>query len=80
MEFAGAIGISFGAIDFNSTQSTKLIFVTLAPRHERERHVQLLSRLFALMRQKSITVLVDQRASPDTVYEHMCDLDRIRLN
>jgi nitrogen PTS system EIIA component len=75
--FVGAIGVApdgvnFGALD---AEPTKLVFLTLSPWADRERHMALLSRLVSLMQDKAINMQLHHQIQPEDVYEYLIDLD-----
>jgi mannitol/fructose-specific phosphotransferase system IIA component (Ntr-type) len=75
--FVGAIGLANGGIDFRSLdgEPTKLIFLVLGPYDQRERHFELLGRLSALMRDKSVRMFLQGRRTPREVAEYLKDID-----
>ena len=76
-EFVGAVGIAIGGMEFDSMdrKPTKLIFLTLAPFDDRDRHVQLLSRLANLTKDKRLAMHLLHAINTDDLYELLADID-----
>lgn len=77
--FTGAIGVAPEGVNFGSldTEPTKLVFLTLSPWADRERHMELLSRLVSLMGDKVINMHLHHQVQPTDVYEYLIDLDNL---
>ena len=75
--FVGAVGLAPTGVDFLSLDGapTKLIFLVLAPYEQREQQFELMGRLSALMRDKSMLMFLQGRRTPREVYEYLQDLD-----
>src|SRR5437867_3596781 len=75
--FVGSIGLAPGGVDFQSLDGapTKLIFVVLGPHEPRERHFELMGRLSALLRDKSMLMFLQGQRSAQEVYDYLVDLD-----
>lgn len=75
--FVGAIGVAPEGIQFGSldNEPTKLVFLTLTPWEDREQHVDLLSRLVRLIKDKAVTMQMAHRMKPQAVYDYLIDLD-----
>jgi PTS system nitrogen regulatory IIA component len=75
--FVGSIGLAPGGVDFQSLDGapTKLIFVVLGPHEPRERHFELMGRLSALLRDKSMLMFLQGQRTAHEVYDYLVDLD-----
>lgn len=75
--FTGAIGVAPEGLSFESLdhRPTKLVFLTLSPIASREQHMNLLSRMFNLMRDKAISMQLHHCIQPIEIYRYLQDLD-----
>jgi len=73
----GAVGLAPAGVDFQSLDGapTKVIFLVLWPTEKREQHFELMGRLSALMRDKSMLMCLQGQQKPHLVYEYLKDLD-----
>lgn len=77
LQFVGAVGLAPQGINFQSLDGapTKLILLVIAPHDDRERHIELMGRLSALMRDKSTLMFLQGNRTPLDVFEYLSDLD-----
>jgi mannitol/fructose-specific phosphotransferase system IIA component (Ntr-type) len=64
-------------VDFQSLDGapTKLIILVLAPYEERLRHLELMGRLWTLLREKPLLLFLQKTRTPREVYDFLIDLD-----
>lgn len=76
-DFIGAVGIAPHGVNFDSIdrEPTKLILLTLVPFDQRYQHVQLLSRLAHLMRNKQLDMQILHPVGADEVFKLLADVD-----
>lgn len=76
-QFVGAVGIASHGIDFGSSdrRPTKLIFLTLAPFHDRDGHVLMLSRLAHLMKDERLSMHLLHAITADDLFALLADMD-----
>lgn len=75
--FVGAVGLAPDGINFQSIDGapTKLVFLVLGPFEQRERHLELMGRLSALMRDKATLMFLQCRRTRREVHEYLAELD-----
>jgi len=73
----GAVGVAPEGVDFQSLDGapTKVIFLVLWPTEQREQHFELMGRLSALLRDKSMLMCLQGQRKGHLVYEYLKDLD-----
>ena len=73
----GAVGVAPDGVDFQSLDGapTKVIFLVLWPTEQREQHFELMGRLSALLRDKSMLMCLQGQRKANLVYEYLKDLD-----
>ncbi len=76
-EFVGAIGIAPHGVNFEAIdrELTKLVFLTISPIKSREKHIELLSRLVSLMKDKAVNMHLHHAIKPEDIYQYLADLD-----
>ncbi|MEZ6044311.1 MAG: PTS sugar transporter subunit IIA [Planctomycetaceae bacterium] len=75
--FVGAIGISPAGFQFGKTsEPTRLVFLTLSPWDDRERHTELLGRLMNLSQDKMANFQLLNTTRAQDVYNYLAELDR----
>lgn len=75
--FVGAIGVAPQGIEFDSLDQapTRLIFLTLSPVVRREQHINLLSRLVRMMKDKAVLLQLGHLRNRQEVYRYLRDSD-----
>lgn len=73
----GAVGVAPEGVDFQSLDGapTKVVFLVLWPTEQREQHFELMGRLSALLRDKSMLMCLQGQRKANLVYEYLKDLD-----
>ena len=76
-EFIGAIGIALHGVNFEAIdrELTRLVFLTISPIKSREKHIELLSRLVSLMKDKAVNMHLHHAIRPEDIYQYLADLD-----
>ena len=75
--FTGAIGVAPESVNFESLdhKPTKLIFLTLSPLASRRQHTVLFGRLLSLMRDKAMSMRLQNFMRPHDIHQYLRDLD-----
>lgn len=78
--FLGAIGISSEGIDFEAIDGelVRSIFLVIGPPQFREQHIELLGKLAALARDKTLRTQLIGCRTPEGVYHFLEEVDRNR--
>ena len=75
--FVGAIGLAPNGVELGAIDGapTRVVLLILAPFEERERHSELMGRLWSLFRDKTISLFLSGRHRPDELCDYLIELD-----
>ena len=78
-EMVGVIGYIAQGCNFDSLdhRPTKCVFLTLSPVQWRCEHGKLLQRLFSMLRDPGLELLLEQSSSADAVWNHVMSVDSL---